>query len=276
MAQPATKVLGAYLEAWNYSQPIDAMPSSYNVIYHAFVRPAYDGSVSIYTGGQSPAAVQAKYAERKAAGKRTILSIGGALSPNQVNVASGLGSTADQDRFLATIIPIIDAYHFNGIDWDLEQGMRGGISVQGVVRISRELRARYGSDFWVTMAPFGMAEVRTPYLEIAKQLHATGDLTYVGFQFYNDLTPTAQRVIDEMKLWMNYAKIGPQQFVIGFWHGPWDWPAGFWFPYSSMVSVYNAVEAQYPDIRGTYTWGLFQVERNTNHAFATNLAPAVF
>ena len=265
---PSTFVAG-YLEGWNFALP-STLPAQYEVLYHAFAPINSDGSVSLYLSGVSRSALANEYKARRAAGLPTLLSIGGG-GGSQV----GLGTAAQQQAFLNSVRPLIDEFGFSGIDWDLEAGIPGGISASGLVTLSRQLRAAYGSGFLITMAPYGDPSVETPLRTVARELAATGDLAYVGFQFYNDNAPTTSSVLAKMNSWIADCGIRADQFVLGFWAGPWDWPAGYVMSESTMASIYQGVRAVHPTLRGTYTWGIRGTDQPRNWAYATTMWPVV-
>lgn len=265
---PAQFVAG-YLEAYNLGLP-SSLPNEYDVLYHAFAPIDSNGAVSIYTSnGIDRRTLAAEYHARRAAGKPTILSIGG-----EGGAKAGLGTPAQQQRFLDSVIPLIDEFGFAGIDWDLELAVPGGISIDGVVAVSRTLRATY-PGFLITMAPFGASEIEGTYQEIARQLQSTGDLTYVGFQFYNDVeAPTTAHVLRRLEGWIQATGIRPDQFVIGLWQGPDAWLGHVTTP-TRMVEIWEGVTAVYPTVRGVYTWGIRTTDLPLGFPFATQLGAVV-
>lgn len=264
-----SQFVGGYLEGWNLALP-STLPTQYEVLYHAFAPINSDGSVGLYLSGVSRSALATEYKARRAAGLPTLLSIGGG-GGSQV----GLGTAAQQQAFLNSVRPLIDEFGFSGIDWDLEAGIPGGISSSGLVTLSRQLRAIYGSGFLITMAPYGDPSVETPMRAVARELAASGDLAYVGFQFYNDNAPTTSSVLAKMNSWMTDCGIRADQFVLGFWAGPWDWPAGYVMSESTMASIYQGVKAVHPTLRGTYTWGVRGTDQPRGWAYATTMWPVV-
>ena len=177
---------------------------------------------------------------------------------------------------MTSITGIIDTYGFSGVDWDLEDDLPNGqhISVAGIVDISKKLKARYGPNFIISMAPYGGQNGGTDatYLEIAKQTRDI--LTFVGYQNYNMSTvPTSASVRATMERWMTTAGLRPDQWSLGFLHRD-DW-LGLITPHSTMVSIYNDINTRYPSVRGVWTWGVFEKDQPTGYPFAKTLAPAV-
>jgi chitinase len=264
------KMVGGYLEAYQLALP-STLPAGYDVLYHSFGNVASDGGVYTYvSNGVSRSALAAEYKARRSAGKPTILSIGGSGGAK-----AGLTTQAQVDRFLVTAKGLVDEFGFTGIDWDLEFDVPGGISASGLAQASRNLRATYGKNFTISVAPFGAATIVSVYKALVADLQRTGDIAYVGYQFYNDITPTTQRVLDTMRSWMTDTGIRADQFVLGFWAGPWDWPVGYSMPVSSMADIYRGVIAVHPTLRGTYTWGVRTYDMVQGYPYVTTMPSVV-
>src|SRR5664280_849279 len=254
-----TKFVGGYLENWISTLP-RSVPSGYGVLFSAFATINSDGSVS-YSASQDVTNFTADIVARRVVGKPTILSVGGAGGAQ-----SGLGSTAQQAAFLSSVQSVIDAYGFSGIDWDIEA--ETPMSAPGMAAISRSLVARYGANFAITMAPYGQTEA--VYKQLASSIRDI--LTFVGFQFYNDnAPPTSASVLARMDGWIRDTGITPSQFSIGFM--PED-EYGLTTAYSSMVSIYKAVNAKYPTVRGVWTWAV-GIDQGCSYQFVNTLAPVV-
>jgi len=254
-----TKFVGGYLENWISTLP-RSLPAGYSLLFSAFATINSNGSVS-YAPGQNATSFKADVAARNAAGKPTILSVGGAGGAQ-----SGLRTAAQQVAFLSSVQSVIDAYGFSGIDWDIESGVT--ISVSGLASVSRSLVAHYGPTFAITMAPYGQTEAT--FKQLASSIRDI--VTFVGFQFYNDSAPpTSASVLARMDGWIRDTGITPSQFSVGFM--PTD-DAGKVTSYSSMVSIYNAVNAKYPTVRGVWDWAV-GVDQGSGYQFVNTLAPVV-
>lgn len=259
------RFVGGYLEWWSGVYPSE-IDSDYSLLFHAFATVNSNGSLSLPLSHDRQRLVN-EYRAWRAAGKPVILSIGGAGGAQ-----AGLTNSTQVQNFITSVRPLIDEFGFAGIDWDLELGVPGGISVQGLVSASRQLKSHYGTDFAITMAPFEGIEY--PYKDIARELG--DDLTFVGFQFYNMAQRVnAQNAIARMEEWMNDCGLSPSQFSIGLWYGPDDWQ-GYTVDESLMASVYTAVKNKYPGVRGTWTWAVATTDRPRGYAFANSLSQVVY
>ncbi len=251
------KFVGGYLESWSGVYPSE-INQKYTLLFHAFATVNGDGSLNLDLSVDRTRLAN-EYKAMKAQGKTVILSVGGAGGAQ-----SGLNSSSEIQNFINSVNPLISEFGFSGVDWDLELGVPGGISINGLVSASRQLKAQHGAGFAITMAPFEGVEY--PYKDIARALG--NDLTSVGFQFYNmEQKVSAQNAIARMEEWMNDCNLRPDQFSIGLWYGPDDWQR-YTVDESLMASIYSAVEAKYPTVRGTWTWGIASTDRPRGYAFA--------
>ena len=254
-----TKFVGGYLENWISTLP-RSVPSGYGVLFSAFATINSDGSVS-YSASQDVTNFTADIVARRVVGKPTILSVGGAGGAQ-----SGLATSAQQAAFLSSVQSVIDAYGFSGIDWDIESGV--AISVSGLAAVSRSLVAHYGSNFAITMAPYG--ETEATFKQLARSIRDI--LTFVGFQFYNDnAAPNPVSVLGRMDAWIRDTGIAPSQFSIGFMSTD---DGGLVTPYSSMVNIYNAVNVKYPAVRGVWDWAV-GLDQDSGYRFVNTFAPLV-
>src|SRR5204863_5012685 len=93
----------------------------YNVVNAAFPVIRSDGTVLWENGMDAGVKVStpAEMCAAKAAGATILLSIGGAAA------GIDLSSSAVADKFVATVVPILKKYNFDGIDIDIQTGLTG-------------------------------------------------------------------------------------------------------------------------------------------------------
>ncbi|MEU7614000.1 glycosyl hydrolase family 18 protein [Micromonospora sp. NPDC049204] len=209
-SRPTGKVLQGYWENWDGASngvhpglgwiPItDSRLSQhgYNVINAAFPVIRADGTVLWENGMDAgvKVATPAEMCQAKAAGATILMSIGGAAA------GIDLSSTAVADRFVATIVPILTAYHFDGIDIDIETGLTGSGNINtlstsqaNLIRIIDGVLARMPSNFGLTMAPetayvtggsVVYGSIWGSYLPIIKKYVDNGRLWWLNMQYYN-------------------------------------------------------------------------------------------
>ncbi|WNV86470.1 chitinase [Umezawaea sp. Da 62-37] len=209
-SKPAGKVLQGYWENWDGASngvhpPFGWTPITdtrvrdhgYNVLNAAFPVIRSDGTVLWEDGMDASVkvATPAEMCAAKAAGSTVLMSIGGAAAGIDLN------STAVADRFVATIVPILKKYNFDGIDIDIETGLVGSGSITtlstsqaNLVRIIDGVLARMPSNFGLTMAPetayvtggsVAYGSIWGAYLPIVKKYADNGRLWWLNMQYYN-------------------------------------------------------------------------------------------
>jgi chitinase len=209
-SRPAGKVLQGYWENWDGAvngvhPPLGWIPITdsrlgehgYNVINAAFPVIRSDGTVLWEDGMDANVKVStpAEMCAAKAAGQTILMSIGGAAA------GIDLGSSVVADRFVATIVPILKAYNFDGIDIDIETGLSGSGSIgtlspsqANLIRIIDGVLAQMPANFGLTMAPetayvtggsVTYGSIWGAYLPIVKKYADNGRLWWLNMQYYN-------------------------------------------------------------------------------------------
>ncbi|MFF0742802.1 chitinase [Streptomyces sp. NPDC004111] len=209
-SKPTGKVLQGYWENWDGAAngvhpPFGWTPITdpritqhgYNVINAAFPVIRSDGTALWEDGMDATVkvATPAEMCQAKASGITTLLSIGGATAGIDLN------STAVADKFIATIVPILKKYNFDGIDIDIETGLVGGGSItqlstsqSNLIRIIDGVLAQMPSNFGLTMAPetayvtggsVVYGSIWGAYLPIIKKYADNGRLWWLNMQYYN-------------------------------------------------------------------------------------------
>lgn len=159
------------------------VPDSWDVIDLAFGEPTSVTSgdirfercpVSECPGVESDAEFKAAIRAKQAAGKKVLISIGGQNGQVQ------LTTTAARDTFVRSVSAIIDEYGLDGLDIDFE-GHSLSLNaddtdfrnpktpvIVNLISALRTLKARYGDDFVLTMAP------ETFFVQLGHQYYGTG------------------------------------------------------------------------------------------------------
>ncbi|MFU8874694.1 glycosyl hydrolase family 18 protein [Micromonospora sp. SL4-19] len=209
-SRPSGKVLQGYWESWDGAAngvhpglgwiPITdsrIRAHGYNVVTAAFPVIRADGTVLWENGMDAGVKVPtpAEMCQAKAAGLTILLSIGGATA------GIDLSSSAVADRFVATVVPILKRYNFDGIDIDIETGLTGSgnitqlsTSQANLVRIIDRVLAQMPAGFGLTMAPetayvtggsVTYGSIWGAYLPIIKRYVDNGRLWWLNMQYYN-------------------------------------------------------------------------------------------
>lgn len=209
-SRPAGKVLQGYWENWDGASngvhpPLGWIPITdsrirthgYNVVNAAFPVIRSDGTV-LWENGMDVGvrvATPAEMCQAKAAGLTILLSIGGATA------GIDLSSAAVADRFVATVVPILRQYNFDGIDIDIETGLTGSGNINqlstsqaNLIRIIDGVLAQMPTNFGLTMAPetayvtggsVTYGSIWGAYLPIVKKYADNGRLWWLNMQYYN-------------------------------------------------------------------------------------------
>ncbi|WP_153484413.1 chitinase, partial [Streptomyces katsurahamanus] len=209
-SKPAGKVLQGYWENWDGAAngvhpPLGWIPVTdsrirahgYNVINAAFPVIRSDGTVLWENGMDNTVKVPtpAEMCQAKQDGLTILMSIGGAAA------GIDLSSSAVADRFVATIVPILKKFNFDGIDIDIETGLVGSgninqlsASQSNLIRIIDGVLAQMPSNFGLTMAPetayvtggsVAYGSIWGSYLPIVKKYADNGRLWWLNMQYYN-------------------------------------------------------------------------------------------
>ena len=209
-SKPAGKVLQGYWENWDGASngvhpPLGWIPITdsrirshgYNVINAAFPVIRSDGTVLWEDGMDATVkvATPAEMCQAKAAGATILMSIGGATA------GIDLSSSTVADRFVATVVPILRRYNFDGIDIDIETGLVGSGNINqlspsqaNLIRIIDGVLGQMPSNFGLTMAPetayvtggsVTYGSIWGAYLPIVKKYADNGRLWWLNMQYYN-------------------------------------------------------------------------------------------
>jgi chitinase len=160
-------------------QTIAQVQSQYSIIAVAFAdATTTPGAVSFTLDpslGYSVSQFKADIAAKKAAGKKVIISIGGA------NGTVSISDSASATNFANSVYSLMQTYGFDGVDIDLENGLNATYMTQAL----RSLSAKAGSGLIITMAPqtIDMQSTSNSYFQTA--LNIKDILTVVNMQYYN-------------------------------------------------------------------------------------------
>ncbi|MEV7102279.1 chitinase [Streptomyces atroolivaceus] len=183
---PARALVGylhsSFANGSGYTRMAD-VPGSWDVINLAFGEPTSVTSgdirfslcpVAECPNVESEAEFKAAVKAKQAAGKKVLISIGG--QNGQVQLAS----TAARDTFVSSVSKIIDTYGLDGLDIDFEghslslntgdTDFRSPTSpvIVNLISAVKSLKARYGEDFVLTMAP------ETFFVQLGYQYYGSG------------------------------------------------------------------------------------------------------
>lgn len=208
--KPSGKVLIGYWENWDGASngvhppfgwtPIEnpeIREHGYNVINTAFPIIMPDGTALWEDGMDNTVqvATPAEMCEAKANGATILMSIGGATA------SIDLTQSSVADRFIDTIVPILQEYNFDGIDIDIEAGLTGSgdienlhVTQENLIRIIDGVLEAMPDNFGLSMAPetayvtggaVQYGSIWGSYLPIIKKYADNGRLWWLNMQYYN-------------------------------------------------------------------------------------------
>ena len=161
--------------------PIAQVPSAWNVIDLAFADSAGNGNIVFNRcsatdcpGSESDADFIAGIKAQQAAGKKVLISIGGANGEVQLTSAQSV------TNFVTSVESIIDKWGLNGVDIDFENqslSLNAGDTnfkspttpvIVNLISALQQLKAHYGANFVLTMAP------ETFFVQLGFQFYGPG------------------------------------------------------------------------------------------------------
>ncbi|GII21512.1 chitinase [Planosporangium mesophilum] len=134
-----------------------------------------DSGLSSALGAYTNADLKTDVATLHSRGKKVVISVGGQ------NGTVSVGDPAAANNFATSVYNLMQAYGFDGVDIDLENG----VNPDQMASALRTLRSRAGSGLVITMAPetIFMQSASSTYLSLALKIKDI--LTVVHTQYYN-------------------------------------------------------------------------------------------
>ncbi len=252
----STPFVGGY---WEYYGPIplSQVPAGYNLVYVAFAKGQDTTSGTLVLpplASESHGQFKLDVAALRARGTTVLLSIGGDADVVGGNSGYTLDTPSQQAQAIASLEPIISAYGFDGIDWDLEHA----VYPDAVVAVTRALRSTY-PDLAVSMAPTWL---HVPvYQAIASGLGE--QLTLFGPQFYDMGVSQTQYLgyisdtVDECA-----SLYGAQRVMIGTMQAG---TATETTAISTCLTAWKAAVAKHRSLGGMYVWDIDQDVQGGSH-----------
>jgi chitinase len=302
------RVLVGYWETWNGIQvhppvghiPLNDSDAGFNVIAVAFPILLSDGTC-IFQDGSAPGEdvpTPAEVAQAKAAGRKVLLSIGGAAA------GIDLSSRTVATRFVTTAIAVIEQYKFDGIDIDIETGLVAGpswsqlsVSQQNLIFIINQITDHFGPSFMLTMAPEtayvtgGTVAYGGPWGAYLPVINAVRNkLSWLQMQYYNGnmygkdgtgyQAGTVEGMVKQTEALIDgffvahgsvfFQGLPASKVVIGLPAAP-GAGGGYMAP-SAVQSGFSTLRAEYPNLRGLMTWSV-NWDASKGYEFAHNHRP---
>jgi len=315
-----TNVVIGYWENWtssdNANLTLRQVDENWDVINVSFLltgssgttRPTFSPDTSLYS---SDAAFISDIEYCRSRGQKVLISLGGAQGGDVK-----LSSTSDRDTCLASLVDCFDTYGFDGIDIDLENSCLSVTSTDTLANpttpmqihmeyILRQLAARYGDDFMITMAPehpyvqggaLSWGGYYGGYLPLIDNVRDI--LTFIHPQYYNNPIQgydgswggtdfgfagyNAESLVGLSEMLINgfdtfkgerFEGLDPSQVAIGVPCSSGAAGSGY-LAISEYQSAFATLLQKYPTFRGMMTWSI-NYDASQNNAFAIGMAETI-
>ncbi|MEZ4226948.1 MAG: glycosyl hydrolase family 18 protein [Polyangiaceae bacterium] len=228
------KAVAIYHMMWSNSgsPQLSALPANANVVNLAFAQG--DPPQLVGWASQSKQSFVADAEAPRKKGVNIVISIGG---------AGGNVNVSHRQAFVDGIMAINSEVTLDGLDWDLEGP---ALVKDDVVWISKELKAKRGQNFSITMAPNGSNV--DEYIPVAVALHQAGALDMIGQQFY-DAVVSYGAALGRVNQMAN-AGIPDDRIGIGMMVGS----ADTYWTVSECKEAVNFIKGPHAGVRGGYLW----------------------
>lgn len=252
-AAPSSRLVGCYFTCWDTTYNITEVPEDFNLIYlfHAepVGGPSGDGTfVFPYYPNVDTEDIQ--YC--RARGQRVVLTVGGANAGLFFNTRAKSQKFVDSFKLMYANLGGVDGCDFNNFEQFTQvHGSGANATLMGneMAWIAQELKDEYGTDFSISMPPHPGGGYAPADRVIADVMNDAGVLAWAGPQFYDapDLTQynTIYSLINE---WIDHLGDASKVMVglsANYGLGP---------TLNTCISVWNALVAEHPDLRGVFCW----------------------
>jgi hypothetical protein len=227
---------------------IEAQAPEINVLDYIAAIPSGNGNANMILNGGAETNLAADIQAWEGTGRVALLMV----SNVGVNGAPiNLNTSADVTNFVHSISSLVNTYHFQGIDWDLEDSFTQS-TPSAVVSATAQLKAEFGSNFIIAAVPRAY-EVRNDGIW-AQAMQAMGsNLNLISLQEY-DSTAYADPSFAQIKT--DYADLvgegfSPSEILLGT--GPGTSVAGGAATPQVYANALTYLENTY-GIRGAMAW----------------------
>jgi chitinase len=262
------KVVGGYYPNWTPSPVrIKDVDPHYNLIYLFAATPVGGspghGAIEWMAPGDGLGAATNLVADiayaRQTQGRKIVLSIGGA------GQAMSFPDRATSQTFVSSVEALYTQLGgFDGIDWDTYEGSDSPDTSE-MIWISLQLKSSH-PGFLITSPPAPWSTVDQTF---CSSMAAAGALDYCAPQYYDGPGLAVQSyVVSNVDTWA--ALLGDSKVVVGFGISN----AANYMTVAQVVSTWQALEANHPNLGGAFDWSI-ETDESTGWPFATEVGPLV-
>jgi hypothetical protein len=187
----------------------------------------------------------------QASGVRVLAMLGGAAAGSFTRLDSE--SHSEFERYYLPLAHILRERGLDGIDLDIEEPM----SLRGVIRLIDRLRADFGKDFLITMAPVAAALLdarrnMSGFDYEALEVMRGSEIAWYNAQFYCGWGDCSNPLMYEMILLKGWPA---SKVVIGMITNPSN--GSGWVPWDVLANMIPAVVGRHADFGGVMGWEYF-------------------
>ncbi|XDG02264.1 hypothetical protein ABKA04_001879 [Annulohypoxylon sp. FPYF3050] len=172
--------------------------------------------------------------------------------------AKGSYTRLDQDqatfeRYYAPLYDLIRERDLNGLDLDVEEPM----SLAGILRLIDRLRADFGPEFLITLAPVAAA-LLDPNRNLsgfdyeALEVMRGGQIAWYNAQFYCGWGDASNPAMYQMCMARGWPA---EKVVVGLVTSPENGPG--WVPFDALAQTLTLLRSQFPGFGGVMGWEYF-------------------
>ncbi|KAL8382166.1 hypothetical protein RB595_006108 [Gaeumannomyces hyphopodioides] len=201
------------------------------------------------------ATVWAEAAVLRASGVRVVAMVGGAAEGSfDADTLDAPDGSPLFERAYGQLRDALRRFGLQGLDVDVEQPM----SQRGVARLVRRLRADFGPDFTITLAPVATALTTRAWPNLSgfsyRELEATSgrDVEFYNAQFYNGFGDMADTDMFDSVVEAGY---DPRRIVAGQVTTPAN--GAQWTPFDQLARTMGKLQRKYGEVGGIMGWEYF-------------------
>jgi hypothetical protein len=192
----------------------------------------------------------------QASGVKVLGMLGGAAPGTYARLdqdSEGVGFSDSFEAYYAPLAALVRERSLDGLDLDVEESM----SLAGIVRLVDRLRADFGPEFLITLAPVAAALLSTRHnlsgfdyeaLEVMRGR----EIAWYNAQFYCGWGDCSNPAMYEMLLAKGWP---PEKIVVGLVTNPEN--GGGWVPWHLLANVLPLLAGRHPRFGGVMGWEYF-------------------
>ncbi|KAK4127767.1 glycoside hydrolase family 18 protein [Parathielavia appendiculata] len=189
----------------------------------------------------------------QASGIKVLCMLGGAAKGSFARLDTMMADEPTFERYYAPLAELIRTHGLDGIDLDVEEPM----SLAGIIRLIDRLRADFGPDFLITLAPVAAALLNcehnlSGFDYEALEVMRGREIAWYNAQFYCGWGDCSNPAMYEMILIKGWQ---PEKIVVGLVTNPKN--GSGWVPWNMLGTVLPVLVGRHPRFGGVMGWEYF-------------------